>query len=210
MMALPTALSCTCGTPPAVRLPLCSRSTSLPVGLLGCCASSLLCCKQPLRTLQWRLQHVLVVLWPGTAYYCVCARQLLASVHKCVACLLKPGWFRCGSCVMAACIGGPPSCKQPYACMHALPVRLRCVSAWPQIFKRCFCVSFAENGDASGSRFIVAMAFSPCGQRLVVVTGDNRHTVSVFAWRTKQLLHQGVGHNGQPPQVSWIARRIYP
>uniref|UniRef100_A0A383W527 PLAT domain-containing protein n=1 Tax=Tetradesmus obliquus TaxID=3088 RepID=A0A383W527_TETOB len=59
----------------------------------------------------------------------------------------------------------------------------------------------AENGDASGSRFIVAMAFSPCGQRLVVVTGDNRHTVSVFAWRTKQLLHQGVGHNGQPPQV---------
>jgi hypothetical protein len=59
----------------------------------------------------------------------------------------------------------------------------------------------AENGDASGSRFIVATAFSPCGQRLVVVTGDNRHTVSVFAWRPKQLLHQGVGHNGQPPQV---------
>jgi hypothetical protein len=47
----------------------------------------------------------------------------------------------------------------------------------------------------------VAMAFSPCGQRLVVVTGDNRHTVSVYAWRSKQLLHQGVGHNGQPPQV---------
>ncbi|KAF6256823.1 hypothetical protein COO60DRAFT_1640423 [Scenedesmus sp. NREL 46B-D3] len=59
----------------------------------------------------------------------------------------------------------------------------------------------SEAGDASGSRFIVAMAFSPCGLRLVVVTGDNRHTVSVFAWRTKQLLHQGVGHNGQPPQV---------
>jgi hypothetical protein len=70
------------------------------------------------------------------------------------------------------------------------------------IGKTCALACSVENGDASGSRLIVAMAFSPCGQRLVVVTGDNRHTVSVFAWRTKQLLHQGVGHNGQPPQVS--------
>lgn len=58
----------------------------------------------------------------------------------------------------------------------------------------------AEAGDSS-SRYIVAMAFSPCGQKLVVVTGDNRHTVGVYAWRTKELLYQGVGHNGQPPQV---------
>lgn len=45
------------------------------------------------------------------------------------------------------------------------------------------------------------MAFSPCGERLVVVTGDNRHTVGVYDWKSKQLLQQGVGHNGQPPQV---------
>eukprot|EP00879_Flechtneria_rotunda_P022486 GHRR01023737.1.p1 GENE.GHRR01023737.1~~GHRR01023737.1.p1 ORF type:complete len:466 (+),score=151.57 GHRR01023737.1:858-2255(+) len=61
-------------------------------------------------------------------------------------------------------------------------------------------IDFPAEGGSS-SRLIVAMAFAPDGERLVVVTGDNRHTVAVYKWRNKQLLNQGVGHNGQPPQV---------
>ena len=51
------------------------------------------------------------------------------------------------------------------------------------------------------ARYIVALAFSGDGKRLVAVTGDNRHTVCVFFWRSKKLLYQDVGYNGQPPQV---------
>ena len=51
------------------------------------------------------------------------------------------------------------------------------------------------------TRYIVNMAFSGCGQRLVIVTGDNRHSVYVYEWRTKKIIHQDTGHNGQPPQV---------
>ena len=47
----------------------------------------------------------------------------------------------------------------------------------------------------------MALAFSGDGQRLVVVTGDNRHTTYVYHWRSKTLIHKGQGHNGQPPQV---------
>ncbi len=54
-------------------------------------------------------------------------------------------------------------------------------------------------------RYVVCMAFSGNGQRLVVVTGDNRHTVSVFHWKSKTLIHADVGHNGQPPQVFGVA-----
>ena len=46
------------------------------------------------------------------------------------------------------------------------------------------------------------MAFSGNGQRLVAVTGDNRHSVHVFDWKRKELICPAeVGHNGQPPQV---------
>eukprot|EP00775_Hariotina_reticulata_P001782 gene1782-2116_t len=62
------------------------------------------------------------------------------------------------------------------------------------------CLRFPSEGGAS-SRCIVALAFSPCGDRLVVITGDNRHTVHLYDWRSKRLLHQDGGHNGQPPQV---------
>ena len=51
-------------------------------------------------------------------------------------------------------------------------------------------------------RYVVAMAFSGNGQRLVAVTGDNRHSVHVFDWKRKELICPAeVGHNGQPPQV---------
>jgi hypothetical protein len=56
--------------------------------------------------------------------------------------------------------------------------------------------------EGVSSRYIVALAFSPCGQRVVVVTGDNRHTVSMYNWESKELVFQGTGHNGQPPQVN--------
>lgn len=48
----------------------------------------------------------------------------------------------------------------------------------------------------------MAVAFSGNGQRLVAVTGDNRHTVHVYHWKSKALIHSDVGHNGQPPQVA--------
>lgn len=50
-------------------------------------------------------------------------------------------------------------------------------------------------------RYIVGLGFSGDGNRLVVVTGDNRHTVSVYHWRSRQLISTGVGQNGQPPAV---------
>ncbi|CAG9464667.1 unnamed protein product [Pedinophyceae sp. YPF-701] len=55
--------------------------------------------------------------------------------------------------------------------------------------------------EGYGYRQIVAVQFSPCGQRLVVVTGDDRHTVHVFEWASGALLFEGIGHNGAPPQV---------
>ncbi len=47
----------------------------------------------------------------------------------------------------------------------------------------------------------MALAFSGNGQRLVAVTGDNRHTVNVLHWKSKKIIHSDVGHNGSPPQV---------
>jgi hypothetical protein len=55
--------------------------------------------------------------------------------------------------------------------------------------------------EGVGARYVVALAFSPCGTRLVAVTGDNRHTVTMFDWQTKAAVFTGNGHNGQPPQV---------
>lgn len=45
------------------------------------------------------------------------------------------------------------------------------------------------------------MGFSGDGQRLVVVAGDNRHSVFVYHWSSKTLIFNSSGHNGQPPQV---------
>jgi hypothetical protein len=57
--------------------------------------------------------------------------------------------------------------------------------------------------DGQSARMVVALGFSGGeGRRLVVVTGDNRHTVHVFDWRSRALLSTGVGQNGQPPAVS--------
>ncbi len=53
-------------------------------------------------------------------------------------------------------------------------------------------------------RYIVSLGFSGGdGQRLVVVTGDNRHTVFIYHWKSKTLIYSMNGHNGQPPQV-WV------
>ncbi len=70
-------------------------------------------------------------------------------------------------------------------------------------------LDFPSEGGAS-SRFIVAVGFSPCGERLAVVTGDNRHTTYVYDWRKGTVLCQGVGHNGQPPQVSHLLGCLTP
>uniref|UniRef100_A0A7S3VHN2 PLAT domain-containing protein n=1 Tax=Dunaliella tertiolecta TaxID=3047 RepID=A0A7S3VHN2_DUNTE len=65
-------------------------------------------------------------------------------------------------------------------------------------------ITFPSEGGVS-ARYIVAMGFSGDGKRLVVVTGDNRHTVYVYHWRSKHLIYSNVGHNGQPPQVYGVA-----
>ena len=52
--------------------------------------------------------------------------------------------------------------------------------------------------------YVVCLAFSGNGQRLATVTGDNRHTVSVWHWKSKTVIHADVGHNGQPPQVGAV------
>ncbi|PNH12713.1 Lipoxygenase y domain-containing protein 1 [Tetrabaena socialis] len=59
--------------------------------------------------------------------------------------------------------------------------------------------------DGAPTRYVVALAFSGNGKRLVAVTGDNRHTVNIFHWKSKALIHTDVGHNGQPPQVFGVA-----
>lgn len=35
----------------------------------------------------------------------------------------------------------------------------------------------------------------------MVVTGDNRHTVHIYHWKSKTLIYKNVGHNGTPPAV---------
>lgn len=52
-------------------------------------------------------------------------------------------------------------------------------------------------------RGIIALAFSPTGQRLVAVATDNQHTVYVYDWRKNRLLSSGKGQMGDPPQV-WV------
>lgn len=47
----------------------------------------------------------------------------------------------------------------------------------------------------------LALAFSPDGQYLATVSGDNGHTVQVWDWRTAQCKWEGKGGNGEPPQV---------
>lgn len=57
------------------------------------------------------------------------------------------------------------------------------------------------------ARYIVALSFSPCGNRLAVVTGDNKHTIYIYKWRTKELVFTGLGHTGRPPQVRMTAAK---
>jgi len=59
---------------------------------------------------------------------------------------------------------------------------------------------FDGEGEIS-YRMIVALGFSACGQRLTVVTGDNKHSLFVFEWKSKRCIFQGVGQNGAPPRV---------
>lgn len=53
------------------------------------------------------------------------------------------------------------------------------------------------------------MGFSGDGQRLVVVAGDNRHTVFIYHWQSKTLIYNSNGHNGQPPQVYGVVWNPY-
>lgn len=59
-----------------------------------------------------------------------------------------------------------------------------------------------ENADM---RMICAVGFSPTGDRLVIVTGDDRHSVFVYDWMQGRRLFSGIGKNGQPPQIFGIA-----
>ena len=48
---------------------------------------------------------------------------------------------------------------------------------------------------------IVQLEFSPNGERLVVVLGDDKHTVEVWDWREKKKICWDVGYAGVPPMI---------
>ena len=88
-------------------------------------------------------------------------------------------------------IGETGNC--PYVCVWD-------TRAAGQTLKQVQRIDFPGDGELS-YRMIAAVGFSACGARLAVVTGDNKHTIFIFEWRTKRCVFQGVGQNGTPPQV---------
>ncbi|GFR41097.1 hypothetical protein Agub_g1741 [Astrephomene gubernaculifera] len=104
---------------------------------------------------------------------------------KCLA--IHPDRFTVATGQVASSLDG--TYDNPFVCVWDVrdPLGLICRIPFPS--------------DGAPTRYIVALAFSGNGQRLVAVTADNRHTVNVFHWKTKALIHSDVGHNGQPPQV---------
>lgn len=54
---------------------------------------------------------------------------------------------------------------------------------------------------AKDARGVCALAFSPGGRFLVVVTMDTSHTVLVHDWRARRVLSTGRGYAGEPTQV---------
>ncbi|KAG2499991.1 hypothetical protein HYH03_002273 [Edaphochlamys debaryana] len=108
---------------------------------------------------------------------------------KCMA--LHPNRFIVATGQVASALDG--SYDNPFLCIWDVrdPLGLICRINFPS--------------DGAPTRYVVALGFSGNGQRLVVVTGDNRHTVSVYHWKSKTLIHSDAGHNGQPPQVFGVA-----
>jgi WD40 repeat protein len=63
-----------------------------------------------------------------------------------------------------------------------------------------------ENGTYDVCRCIVALSWSPDGNHLAVVTGDNAHTVHVYRLDLhlsvpSTCIFRGQCHRGEPPQV---------
>ena len=56
-----------------------------------------------------------------------------------------------------------------------------------------------------GMRAVQAATFSPDGSRLATICTDNTHTLSIWDWRTRQLLLRRGTHAGAPPSVYGIA-----
>jgi WD40 repeat protein len=50
-------------------------------------------------------------------------------------------------------------------------------------------------------RWVVALAFSVCGKKLVTVGADTHHTVSVWRWREGTLLSEAKGWSGLAPAI---------
>ena len=61
----------------------------------------------------------------------------------------------------------------------------------------------AEKADQSRAKpsMIVQLEFSPNGERLVVVLGDDKHTVEVWNWKEKRKICWDVGYAGVPPMI---------
>ncbi|KAG2450199.1 hypothetical protein HYH02_000301 [Chlamydomonas schloesseri] len=116
---------------------------------------------------------------------------------KCMA--MHPDRFTVATGQVASALDG--SYDNPFVCIWDVrdPLGMICRLNFPS--------------DGAPTRYVVALGFSGNGQRLVAVTGDNRHTVNVFHWKSKTLIHSDVGHNGQPPQVfgvvwnNWVKDR---
>ena len=58
-----------------------------------------------------------------------------------------------------------------------------------------------------GERSVCALCFSEDGKKLVTISTDNAHTVTLWDWRAapgKQVLATAKGYNGDPPQVNGV------
>jgi echinoderm microtubule-associated protein-like 6 len=60
-------------------------------------------------------------------------------------------------------------------------------------------------------RGVGALAFSPDGRLLVAVALDNVHSVIVLDWRSGNIISEGRGFAGEPPQAcSPLLQSCYP
>jgi len=74
-------------------------------------------------------------------------------------------------------------------------------------------IPFPRARGGASNHLVAAVAFSPCGTRLVVVTGDKDHTVHVYDWARPdgpRLLFSAPGRHGEPGQVFGCAWQPYP
>jgi echinoderm microtubule-associated protein-like 6 len=82
------------------------------------------------------------------------------------------------------------STSGPYVCVW--DSRVACLTEQPELRR----IQLPKS-----ARGVCALAFSPDGALLTVVTMDNVHTVLVYDWKLCRPISKGRGFTGEPPQV---------